>query len=469
MQETSFNNQQKDSSQFSMVVHVGAHFGQGVDKYRELGVKHIVWVEADVTTYSRLQEYIKIKEVNSVNKINHIFVNALVGDKDGEIINFYPFNNDGQSSSRFKPTQLLKNTWVGLDIVNEVKEFRTYRLDSILAELKLEDEKYTYSKLVIDVQGGEYQVLLGLGSYIDKFSEIEVEVSKQEIYEGQKLFGYIDNFLTLKNFKRRENNISEIPWHGDVTYHRNKAEEIISDYCSNYFSALLTFKQIESNLLFQNNQTRFLEFCAEQRHTSKSQLFQDLLVIYLLKEKRNGFFVEFGAADGVFLSNSFLLEDKYDWEGILCEPAKSWKEALSKNRSCIIDNRCVYHTSGHHLPFIDLDNNNELSTLQSYTNSDLHALNRIKGNEYLVETISLNDLLDQHNAPKFIDYLSIDTEGSEFDILKEFDFEKYNFKIITVEHNHTEMRAEIYNLLVNNNYSRIFKDLSRFDDWYILN
>jgi FkbM family methyltransferase len=228
----------------------------------------------------------------------------------------------------------------------------------------------------------------------------------------------------------------------------------------------LTFNQIENNTVFQNDQTKFLEYCAKNRKSSHSQLFQDLLVLYLLQGKSNGYFVEFGAADGLFLSNSYLLEKNFGWAGIVCEPAKSWENALKNNRSSIIDNRCVFHASGLHLPFLDVEKN-ELSTLQSYSQLDLHASNRTSGKQYLVETVSLEDLLGQHNAPKIVDYLSIDTEGSEFDILNAFNFKKYSFRIITIEHNHTETRAQIYNLLVTNGYSRIFKDLSRFDDWYI--
>ena len=453
-------------NQISMVVHVGAHIGQEVDAYRALGIQQIVWIEADTAIYHRLQENIKEKERNSTNRINHIFINALVGEINDKIVKFYPFNNDGQSSSRYKPTQLLKDTWAGLDSFEEPKEFKTYRLDSILESVKIDEERYSNAKLVIDVQGGEYEVLMGIGRYIEKFNIIEVEVSKEEIYKGQKLFGYIDNFLTLKNFKRTETDIDQIPWHGNVTYFRDRAEEVLSTYCANYFSALLTFKQIESNSAFQNDQTKFLEYCARNRKLSHSQLFQDLLALYLMREKSNGYFVEFGAADGIFLSNTYLLEKNFNWTGIVCEPAKSWESSLRANRSSIIDYRCVFHASGLKLPFLDVDNN-ELSTLQSYSQSDLHASNRTSGDQYLVETISLEDLLDQHDAPNVIDYISIDTEGSEFDILKAFNFKKYQFRIITVEHNHTEMRTEIYNLLVTNGYTRIFKDLSGFDDWFI--
>jgi hypothetical protein len=78
------------------------------------------------------------------------------------------------------------------------------------------------------------------------------------------------------------------------------------------------------------------------------------------------------------------------------------------------------------------------------------------------------DLLRKFNAPNKIDYLSIDTEGSEFDILEAFDFNDYQFSVITCEHNHTPSREKIFDLLTHNGYSRKFEQLSYWDDWYVL-
>ena len=77
------------------------------------------------------------------------------------------------------------------------------------------------------------------------------------------------------------------------------------------------------------------------------------------------------------------------------------------------------------------------------------------------------DLLKKYDAPNEIDYISIDTEGSEYEILSKFDFAKYRFKVITCEHNFTPMRESIYKLLTTNGYRRKFFALSRFDDWYV--
>lgn len=211
----------------------------------------------------------------------------------------------------------------------------------------------------------------------------------------------------------------------------------------------------------------FAHYCAINSMNSHAQLFQDLLVIFLLKGKRDGFFVEFGATNGRDLSNTLVLEEHFGWKGILAEPAKCWHAALSANRKAAIDIRCVWSQTGAQLEFKEAEIA-ELSTLTSLADKDFNREGRVKGTTYSVETISLNDLLKAHNAPREIDYLSIDTEGSELEILHTFDFTDYDIKIMTVEHNFVEPnRQEVFNLLSSKGFIRLFEPLSKFDDWYV--
>jgi len=198
---------------------------------------------------------------------------------------------------------------------------------------------------------------------------------------------------------------------------------------------------------------------------SHSQILQDIFVINKLNFKKKGFFVEFGATDGNILSNTYLLEKEFEWDGILVEPSKFYHEELKKNRSCNIDTRCVFSVSGEDILFNDLSN--KLSTIDLFSDVDKHKRKRKNGNKYKVQTVSLEDLLEFYNSPKIIDYISIDTEGSEYEILSNFNFEKYKFRIITVEHNFTENRDKIKELLSQNGYKRVFVEHSKWDDWYI--
>lgn len=199
---------------------------------------------------------------------------------------------------------------------------------------------------------------------------------------------------------------------------------------------------------------------------SKSQLKQDLFTLSQLNFKRNGFFVEFGATNGIDLSNTHLLEKEFGWTGILAEPARCWHEDLKNNRSASIETRCVWKESDSTLNFNEVDIA-ELSTINAYSGTDSHKKKRNQGKTYDVKTISLNELLVRYNAPQQIDYLSIDTEGSEFEILGNFDFSKHSFRVITCEQNYTPMRDQIFDLLSKNGYVTIYQNISKWDDWYV--
>ena len=199
---------------------------------------------------------------------------------------------------------------------------------------------------------------------------------------------------------------------------------------------------------------------------SKAQLRQDLFVLSELEFKKNGYFVDFGATNGFDISNSYLLETKFNWKGILAEPSKRWHSELKKNRKVNINTDCLWSETGKELIFNETDDG-ELSTVDELSSSDQHKNRRLKGKRYKVNTISLKDLLIKYDAPKLIDYLSIDTEGSEFEILKNFDFDNFKFRVITCEHNYNDNREKIYKLLTDNGYIRKFVNISKFEDWYV--
>lgn len=201
---------------------------------------------------------------------------------------------------------------------------------------------------------------------------------------------------------------------------------------------------------------------------SPSQLKQDLFALSYHSFKRNGYFVEFGAADGVQHSNTYLLESQFGWKGILAEPSRSFHADLAKSRSASLDERCVWKITGEQLTFNDTEAG-VLSTLDQFSDDDGHAEARKKSvAKYPVETVSLEDLLDSHHAPPEIDYMSVDTEGSEFEILSAYDFSRRKISVVTIEHNRTRLRKPIHDLMIANGYRRVFEPLSRWDDWYLL-
>ncbi|WP_171207610.1 MULTISPECIES: FkbM family methyltransferase [unclassified Ruegeria] len=202
------------------------------------------------------------------------------------------------------------------------------------------------------------------------------------------------------------------------------------------------------------------------KQPSRAQLKQDIFVLLQTKFKTGGYFVEFGATDGLGLSNTYLLEKNFGWTGILSEPAPMWHAALKQNRTAALDFDCVWKTTGDLLDF-NMVEDGEFSTVNEFTRSDQHAEVRQSGQVLKVKSVSLNDLLERHNAPRQIDYLSIDTEGSEYEILSNFDFSNHDIQIITCEHNFTKMGDEIFELLSSKGYTRVLENISRWDHWYV--
>ncbi|WP_422345144.1 FkbM family methyltransferase [Parasphingorhabdus sp.] len=202
---------------------------------------------------------------------------------------------------------------------------------------------------------------------------------------------------------------------------------------------------------------------------SRAQLFQDIWALSELDGKRDGFFVEFGATDGLEKSNSYLLEKKYGWGGILAEPNPDWHQSLRANRpgSTIVE-ECVWKETGQTLHF-QIADNAELAGVVSSAQTDRHNRNIMR--TISVQTISLIDLLKRHDAPAEIDLLSIDTEGSEVDILAAYPFETGpKFRLIAVEHNYIQEKIDALDALLEPwGYQRVLIEHSAFDAWYVRN
>src|SRR5580765_7141549 len=199
---------------------------------------------------------------------------------------------------------------------------------------------------------------------------------------------------------------------------------------------------------------------------SFAQLEQDIWVLNRTGFKRNGVFVEFGATDGVWLSNTYLLETAYGWSGVCAEPNPELFQKLKINRRCQVSDACIAGETGQDVEFVLAD---IYGAITQYSGCDNHAEKRRAcmkaGRVIRLKTISLNDFLEAQQLPREIDYISVDTEGSELEILKSFPFHKWLVKLWTVEHNYLPQREEIRALMLRNGYSCTEKE---WDDCYAL-
>lgn len=209
----------------------------------------------------------------------------------------------------------------------------------------------------------------------------------------------------------------------------------------------------------------FLDFVRACMRSSYSQRFQDLFGLWENNFALTGYFVEFGAMSGVDFSNSYLME-KLGWDGIVAEPHPTFSERLHQNRRCTVSTKCVSNTTGDKVTFHAVKGRPALSTMEGFGEHDVRSHFREQYVEHQVETITLNDLLDDAGAPATIDYLSIDTEGSEPVILGAFDFDRHPVRALVVEHN-DHQRDELYELLTGKGYKRKWPHLSGHDDWYV--
>jgi FkbM family methyltransferase len=239
------------------------------------------------------------------------------------------------------------------------------------------------------------------------------------------------------------------------------------DIVGDVLAALRRARRVSKDTGSADEAFQFLEFVVPRLPNARGQLFQDLWALWETNNKRQGYFIEFGVGDGVFLSNTYFLEKEMDWSGIIAEANPAFTKSIRENRSCYVCDKCVFSRSGEQIGFLPTQRA-EFSRIASIVPDDVHERRGARlAPEILVPTISLNDLLLEAEAPRHIDYMSVDTEGSEFDILAAFDFDRWNIKLISVEHNCTAAREKIFGLLAAHGYTRKWPELSFFDDWYL--
>lgn len=184
------------------------------------------------------------------------------------------------------------------------------------------------------------------------------------------------------------------------------------------------------------------------------------------KNRRGGFFIDIGAHDGVSINSTYFLEKHLGWSGVCIEPLKRRYDELVKNRpGSLCLNKAVYNREGF-VKFRDITGYPEMLSgiEESYNPSHerriLHELGEGSMKTIEVPCITLNSILEE-NSIRSVDYLKIDTEGSELDILKSLDFSKVDIKCIDVENNYSTNFKEFfegkgYKLLVKNFIDEVY-------------
>src|SRR5574343_450566 len=193
-----------------------------------------------------------------------------------------------------------------------------------------------------------------------------------------------------------------------------------------------------------------------KKYPAPSQLGQDALVLAVLNDMEYGVFVEIGVGNGIRMSNTYILEQVFGWSGLLVEPNPCFHHSIRETRAAILEPVAAFSFDNMELDFICA---NEVSTLVEYRNADCY--DRV-GNIITVPSMTMNTMLKKHGIHHF-DYLSLDTEGSEMDVLMGLDLTEYRPTVINVEHNHTSAKQDIINLMADYGYVQVLEQISSWD------
>ena len=199
-----------------------------------------------------------------------------------------------------------------------------------------------------------------------------------------------------------------------------------------------------------------------------SQLGQDkLLNEQYFKNKKNGVFCEVGAYDGITMSNTYFFEKNLNWTGICIEPRPDLFELVQKNRNCIKVFGGAY-SSATELDFNMCGREGLSGLVKDYDQPHIRRINReciehkVENKIIKVKLYKLESIFEMNNI-KVIDFITIDTEGSELEVLKGINFTKVHINIIIVEDNYpgTKKSKEIIEYLTKNDYklkTRLYQD-----------
>ena len=191
------------------------------------------------------------------------------------------------------------------------------------------------------------------------------------------------------------------------------------------------------------------------RAAMPSQNGEDVLLYNFFDRKRQGFFVEIGAYDGIAFSNTYFFE-ALGWSGLLIEPVPDrYQSCLEQRPHSRVLNAAVGSVQKTVDHFSAVEGSNGVGTL-SFLRAGPEHLERIRREGGIIQNIevpvySLNDILTDHQGE--IEFVSVDVEGSEIDVLEGFDLERFQPMVLVIEANSNGARSDVTEYLAGHGYS----------------
>lgn len=195
----------------------------------------------------------------------------------------------------------------------------------------------------------------------------------------------------------------------------------------------------------------------KSRYRYYSQNGEDYLLWQLFDYKSNGFYVDIGAFDGVHLSNSFSFEQQR-WKGICVEPHPRYFALCQQTRPLAhcVQAACVGDENIKSVEFYSealgllsgvIEDQESVQNKYQRRGLDFEGFTKLT-----VPAITLNALLDQYALPSTeIDFISIDVEGFELEVLQGLDLSRYRPRVLLLEANSAEAERRLDEYLVQQN------------------
>lgn len=200
-----------------------------------------------------------------------------------------------------------------------------------------------------------------------------------------------------------------------------------------------------------------------------SQLGQDKLVAGLLDFRKGGYFIELGCGNGTIISNTYTLEHFFDWKGLLVEPSPGFCQDMRHSRcSRIVERAITPHDDNQSLTLItgNVYGSCLVESSQADSHTDFLAACKALGLTHEVQSISVESLCREHDVPADFEYLSLDIEGGEYEIIKAWPFSRHRPMLLSIEHNFGPTRYDIREFLHRNGYACFGLE---WDDFFVSN
>jgi hypothetical protein len=183
-----------------------------------------------------------------------------------------------------------------------------------------------------------------------------------------------------------------------------------------------------------------------------SQSGQELIVLNILKDLVNGYFIDLAANDWKRLSNTLTLEYYNKWDGVCIEPNPIYFKELLENRRCVLFVNPVTDHAGDQVTYNIRDQMSGI--IGEEFDNKYNATEMVERAPYIVKltTTTLTQILDFVKAPTIIQYLSLDIEGAEYLAMQGLDFSRYTVLVMSVE----RPKAALHHLLIRRGYVFLF-------------